>query len=259
MKVYFVGAGPGDPELLTIKGRKVLEEADTIIYAGSLVNPDILSFAKEGAEIFDSSKMTLEEIIEVIKRSIREGKKVVRLHSGDLSIYSALQEQINACEKEGIDYELIPGVSSFQAASSALKRELTLPDVSQTVIITRIGGRTSVLESQDLEVLAKSKATIVLFLSVHEIEKVVSKLKRAGLSDGTPCAVIQRVTWPDQKILTGTLKDISEKVKLHGITKHALIIVGDVLRPTYGRSKLYDPQFEHGRRKKSEPRNHSYK
>lgn len=249
MKVYFIGAGPGDPELLTLKARKALSSSDIVIYAGSLVNKEVLKFVKKGASLRDSSGMDLEEILEVLRQAKARNKVVARLQTGDLSIYSALQEQLDWCEKEGIDCEIIPGISSFQAAAAALKRELTLPGVSQTVILTRISGRTRVPRREDLENLAKAKATMVLFLSIQEIEKVAGKLTKA-YDANTPVAVIEKASWPQERKITGTLGDIVKKVKEAGIKRQALIIVGDVLGEHYQKSKLYDAEFEHGFRKK---------
>lgn len=251
MKIYFIGAGPGDPELLTLKAKRILEEVEVVLYAGSLVNREILKFAKKNAMLLDSSPMALNEIFEVFKEAKREGKSVARLHSGDLSIYSALQEQLDWCDQEGIGTEVIPGISSFQAASARLKQELTLPGVSQTVILTRISGRTEVPPEEDLEILARSRATMAIFLSVHEIEKVVEKLK-SSYGDETPVSVIEKASWPEERKVNGTLGDIAKKVKEAGIKRQALILVGEVLRRDYQKSKLYDGEFEHGFRKRME-------
>ncbi|MDO8749048.1 MAG: precorrin-4 C(11)-methyltransferase [Candidatus Omnitrophota bacterium] len=246
LKVYFIGAGPGDLELLTLKAVKIIRKADVIIYAGSLVNKDILKFAKKAAVSYDSSKMTLEEILGVIEKEKSDKKIIARLHTGDPSLYGATQEQMDWCEKEGISYEVIPGVSSFQAAAASLKQEWTLPGVSQTVIITRLSGRTKVPEKEDLEKLAKIRATLVIFLSVQDIGRVVRKLKR-GYAHDTPVAVIERVSWPDERGIQGTLADIAKKVKAAGIKRQALIIVGEVLRKKgYQPSRLYAKDFAHG-------------
>lgn len=252
MKIYFIGAGPGDPELLTLKAKRVLENSDIVIYAGSLVNRDILKFARADAVFYDSSSMELEDILEIYRKAKITGRNVARIHTGDLSIYSALQEQLDGCEKEGIDCEIIPGVSSFQAASATLSRELTLPGVSQTLILTRISGRTEVPASENLEALAKTKATMVIFLSVHEIEKVVSQLS-TSYGEETPVAVVEKASWPQERKILGTLGNIAEKVKEAGIKRHALIVVGEVLGETYQKSKLYDANFEHGFRKRKKP------
>lgn len=249
MKIYFIGAGPGDPELLTLKAKKILEDSDIVIYAGSLINKEILKFAKKDASLYDSSTMDLEEIFKICGEAKRTGKTVARIHSGDLSIYSALQEQLDWCEKEGIDSEVIPGVSSFQAAAATLKQELTLPGVSQTLILTRISGRTEVPAKEDLKDLARTKATMAIFLSIQEIERVVDQLKN-GYGEDTPVAVVEKASWPEERKIIGTLGNIAEKVKQAGIKRQALIIVGDVLGKAYQKSKLYNANFEHGFRKK---------
>lgn len=249
MKVYFIGAGPGDPELVTVKAKKIIEKADIIIYAGSLVNKDILKFARKDAKFFDSSGMNLEEILYIIRKVKRSGKIVARVHSGDPMIYGAIQEQMDWCEKQNIEYEVIPGISSFQQASASLKQELTLPGVSQTVILTRISGRTRVPDREDLQKLAKTRSTMVIFLSVHDIERVVAKLKKNYCLD-TPVVVIEKVSYPGERKIAGTLQDIAKKVKEAGIKRQALVIAGDVLRKNYRKSKLYDKDFAHMFRKK---------
>lgn len=249
MKVYFIGAGPGDPELLTLKAKRILEGSDIVIYAGSLINRDILKFTRKDAALHDSSTMELGEILKIYWEAKKAGRTVARIHSGDLSIYSALQEQLDWCEKEGVDSEIIPGISSFQAAAATLKRELTLPGVSQTLILTRISGRTEVPVRENLEDLAKTKATMAIFLSIHEIERVVDQLTK-GYGEDTPVAVVEKASWPEERKIIGTLGSIAEKVKEAGIKRQALIIVGDVLGKTYQKSKLYDANFEHGFRKK---------
>ncbi|HAH20808.1 MAG: precorrin-4 C(11)-methyltransferase [Omnitrophica WOR_2 bacterium GWF2_43_52] len=249
LKVYFIGAGPGDVELLTLKAARIIRKADIIIYAGSLVNKDILGFAKKAAVSYDSAKMTLEEVIGIIENEKSNKKIIARLHTGDPSLYGAIQEQMDWCEKEKIAYEVIPGVSSFQAAAASLKQEFTLPGVSQTVILTRLSGRTKVPKREDLEQLAKIRATLVIFLSVQDIARVVKKLK-CGYVQNTPVIVVERVSWPDERKISGTLADIAKKVKQAGIKRQALIIIGDVLRKKYRLSKLYDKNFTHGFRKK---------
>jgi precorrin-4/cobalt-precorrin-4 C11-methyltransferase len=245
MKVYFIGAGPGDLDLLTIKAKKVIEKADIIIYAGSLVNRAILKLAKRRAKVYDSSKMTLPEILNIIGQAGSKDKIIARIHSGDPSIYGAIQEQMDWCEKENIGYEVIPGISSFQAAAARLKQELTLPGVSQTIILTRISGRTGVPPPEDLERLARIKATLVIFLSIQEIERVVEKLKK-GYSLDTPVIVLEKVSQKGERIFRGSLKDIAARVKKADITRQALIIVGDVLKKKYLLSRLYDKDFTHG-------------
>lgn len=249
MKVYFIGAGPGDPELLSIKAGRILKQADIIIYAGSLVNKDILKFTKKGAVFYDSASMSLEQVLGIFLKAKTKDKIVARVHSGDPSIYGAIQEQIDWCKEKEINCEVIPGISSFQAASASLMQEFTLPCVSQSIILTRVSGRTKVPAKEDLGELAKTGATMVIFLSIQEIEKVVKKLKK-GYSSDTPAAVIEKVSYPDERKIFGTLKDIAAKVKAAGIKRQALIIVGDVLRRKYKKSRLYDKDFEHGFRKR---------
>lgn len=248
-KVYFVGAGPGDPELITIKGKKLLDSAEVIIYTGSLVNPELLN--ELDAEIYDSSKMNLDEIINVIERSMNEGKTVVRLHTGDTSLYSAISEQIERLRKINVEYEVIPGVSSAMAGAAILGQELTIPEIGQTVIITRIAGRTPVPNNEKISEMAKHRTTMILFLSIGLIEDVVEQLK-VGYPDDTPVVVIYKATWQDQKIIRGTLKNIAELVKENDIGKTALIYVGEVLKASEGytgkHSKLYNKDFKHGYR-----------
>ncbi|EDS78190.1 precorrin-4 C11-methyltransferase [Clostridium botulinum C str. Eklund] len=244
--VTFVGAGPGDVDLITIKGRRAIEKADIVIYAGSLVAKEHLEFCKDGVQIYNSASMTLDEVIEVIKNN--KEKNIVRLHTGDPSIYGAIKEQMDELDKISIDYTVIPGVSSFTAAASAIKKEFTLPSVTQTVILTRVEGRTPVPEKEKLEKLASIGASMAIFLSVSMIEKVVDSLKK-GYKRNVPIAVIQRATWNDEKIVIGTLDDIAEKVKKENITKTAQILVGDFINCEYEKSLLYDKNFSHMFRK----------
>ena len=246
--VYLVGAGPGDPELITVKGQRIVNEADIIIYAGSLVNKAIIGGHKSDAEIFNSASMTLDEVIAVIERGTKENKKIARVHTGDPSIYGAIREQMDRLDKLKIPFEVVPGVSSFVASAAALKKEFTLPDVSQTVILTRLEGRTPVPEKEKLEDLASHQASMAIFLSVQMIDDVVRRLT-THYSPKTPVAVVQRATWDDQKIVLGTLENIAEKVKSEKITKTAQILVGDFLGDEYSLSKLYDPHFTHEYRK----------
>ncbi len=255
--VYFIGAGPGDPELITVKGMKAIQRADTVIYAGSLVSEEILEYAKKGAEIYNSASMNLEETTKVMVDGVKAGKKIARVHTGDPSLYGAILEQIVPLEESGISYEIIPGVSSAFASAAFLKAELTLPEVSQTVIFTRVEGRTPVPEKERLSELAKHRATICIFLSVGMIDKVVSELLQ-GYPEDTPVAVVERASWPDERAITGTLNDIAQKVKDAGIKKQGMIIVGDVLKTVVSgqwsvasaKSKLYDKNFGHGYREK---------
>lgn len=246
--VYFIGAGPGDPDLITVKGRKIISEADVIIFAGSLVSKEHFEYCKEGVEIHDSASMTLPQVIDVIEKSYKENKKIVRLHTGDPAIYGAIKEQMDELEKFDIPYEVVPGVSSFTAAAAAIKKEFTLPNVTQTVILTRVEGRTPVPEKENLEKLASVGASMALFLSVGMIDKVVEKLRK-GYGRNVPVAVIQRATWGDQKYVIGTLDDIAEKVKEENITKTAQILVGDFINCEYDKSLLYDESFTHMFRK----------
>jgi precorrin-4/cobalt-precorrin-4 C11-methyltransferase len=249
-KVYFIGAGPGDPELLTIKGQKLLEQADVIVYTGSLLHPSILNYTKPKAHCYDSATMNLDQIVRLISRNVRKGKRVVRLCSGDPSIYGATQEQIDQLESRRIDCEVIPGVSSFLAAAAHLKRELTLPGVSQTVIITRPGGRTPTLRSEEIANLAKHHATMVIFLGVNQIQRLCRELTRGGYPKKTPVAVLYKVTWPEESIIRGTIRNIVSKVKRSTISKTALVIIGGILSDgKYSYSKLYDPSFTHAHRK----------
>lgn len=246
--VSFIGAGPGDPELLTIKGKKLIDSADVIIYAGSLVNPQVLADVKEGAKIYNSAGMTLEEVLSVMEEGERAGKKVVRVHTGDPAIYGAHREQMDALSRMGIAYEVIPGVSSFLAAAAVLKKEYTLPGVSQTVILTRMEGRTPMPEGEKLLDLAMHNATMIIFLSAGMMEELVATLRQAYRED-TPVAVVYKATWEDQKIVRGTLLDIADKVRESGIHKTALTVVGDFLGDEYELSKLYDKTFTHEFRK----------
>ncbi len=237
MKVVFVGAGPGDPELLTLRGKWEVENADMIIYAGSLIHTDILKYARSDAILIDSHGKTREEISAIYERFVTEGKKVVRLHSGDLSFYSAIQEQMEFLTSKNIEFELVPGVSSFSAASAALKREFTSPGISQTLIITKPFGKTGKPAGESIKELSKHGATMVIFLGIHLIEEVVSEL-RVGYPLETPVAVVHKASWSEERIIKGTLKDITEKVKNEGVKSQSVIIVGDVLEKS-GISRLY--------------------
>ena len=250
MKVYFVGAGPGDPELITLKGKAVIERCPVIIYAGSLVNPAILSWAMPGAARHDSASMTLDEVIAVVAKARDAGYDVARVHTGDPAIYGAIAEQMQRLDELGIEYEVVPGVSSFLASAAVLRKELTAPGVTQTVILTRMGGRTPAPPREDLEHLAKIGATLVIFLSVDKLRDAIARLSPAYGYD-TPVRVVYRATWPDQKIVEGTLADIADKVEAAGITKTALIFVGRALLGATEASRLYDKTFSHGYRKAS--------
>lgn len=242
--IHFVGAGSGAADLITVRGAKLLEQADVIVYAGSLVNPQLLDYAKEGCAIYDSAKMTLEEVLEVMIPAHQAGKAVVRLHTGDPCLYGAIREQMDELDKAGIDYAVTPGVSSFCGAASALKAEYTLPDVSQTVIITRMAGRTPVPEREALHKLASHGSTMVLFLSTGLIPKLVEELLAGGVyTADTPAAIVYKATWPDEKVFRCTIGTLEQTAKENHITKTALITVGGFLGNEYERSKLYDPTF----------------
>ena len=242
--ISFIGAGPGDPDLITVKGKKLIDNADVIVYAGSLVNPEVLSGAKDSAKIYNSASMTLEEVIDVMKDGEERGLKVVRVHTGDPAIYGAHREQMDILDKLGIKYEVIPGVSSFLATAAVLKKEYTLPGVSQTVIITRMEGRTPMPSKESLASLSKHHSTMIIFLSMGMMDEVVEALKE-GYEATTPVAVVYKATWEDQKIVVGTLNDIAAKVKEAGIKKTSLTVVGDFLGDEYELSKLYDKKFTH--------------
>lgn len=241
--INFVGAGSGAPDLITVRGAKLLSEADVIIYAGSLVNPQLLDYAKEGCEIFNSAKMTLEEVIEVMVKSEEQSKKVVRLHTGDPSVYGAHREQMDELDKYSIDYNVCPGVSSFCGAAAALKAEYTLPDVSQSVILTRMEGRTPVPEKESIQSFAAHNATMVIFLSTGMLEKLSERLIEGGYTPDTPAAIVYKATWEDEKVVRTTVENLAVAAKENNITKTALITVGGFLGNTYERSKLYDPTF----------------
>ncbi|MCQ4636378.1 precorrin-4 C(11)-methyltransferase [Anaerovorax odorimutans] len=243
--IYFVGAGPGAPDLITVRGQKLLKEADVIIYAGSLVNKELLELAKADCQIHNSASMTLEEVIEVMKEAEKKGHMTVRLHTGDPSIYGAIREQMDLLSEEGISYEVVPGVSSFCGAAAALKAEYTLPDVSQTVIITRMAGRTPVPEKEEISLLASHQATMAVFLSAGLLEPLRERLLIGGYKEETPAAIVYKATWPEEQVFYGTVATLPEIAKEVGITKTALILVGDFLGDAYERSRLYDPAFTH--------------
>ncbi len=247
--VIFLGAGPGDPELITVKGQKALAAAQAVFYAGSLVSPAVLGWAGPGAELIDTAPLALEEIVAKIIQAYREGKRVVRVHSGDTALFSAIQEQLEILEREEIPCLVVPGVTAAAAAAAALAQELTLPEVTQTVILTRAPGRTPVPEREALRDLARHRATMVIYLSVKLIEEVVAELSKEYAPE-TPVVVAYRVSWPDERLLRGTLADIASRVKDAGIERQALILVGPALAPRAGslkaRSKLYDRDFSHG-------------
>lgn len=248
-KVYFVGCGPGDPDLITVKAKKILQKADVVVYSGSLIPDQILKLCKK-AKMHDAASLVREEIFEILKTSAQKNKLVVRLHDGDPAIYGAIREQTDNLQKEEIEFEIIPGVTSFLASSAALGLQLTLPGVTQTMIITRAEKRTKVPKEEQISELAKHRSTMIFYLSVHLLSDIVKEAIRGGYPKTTPAAVVYRASWPDQKIITGTLEDITKKVWAEKITRTAIVIIGDVVQPkSYEYSKLYDKTFSHGYRK----------
>ena len=241
--VHFVGAGSGAVDLITVRGAKLLSECNVVIYAGSLVNPDLLSYCKKDCKIYNSATMTLEQVIDAIVEAEAAGKTTVRLHTGDSSIYGAVREQFDELDKRGIAYDVCPGVSAFCGAAASLKTEYTLPDVSQTVIITRAPGRTPVPEKQSIRALAAHGATMVLFLSTGLTEKLQAELLAGGYAGSTPVAVVYKATWPEEKVVRCTVGTLARTAQEAGIRKTALVLVGDFLGDAYSRSKLYDPAF----------------
>lgn len=243
--VYFIGAGPGAVDLITVRGAELLKKADVIIYAGSLVNPELLTYAKADCKIYNSAEMTLEEVIEVFVENEQPERVMVRLHTGDPSIYGAIKEQMDLLDEHKISYSVVPGVSSFCGAAAALNAEYTLPDVSQTVILSRMEGRTPVPADEEISKLASHKASMVLFLTSSLIDKLVRRLLIGGYNENTPAAIVYKATWPDQKIIRTTVGNLSTSAKENNITKTALILIGDFLSSDYSRSKLYDKTFSH--------------
>lgn len=242
--VHFVGAGSGAADLITVRGLRLLQEADCVIYAGSLVNPELLKDVKEGCKVYDSAKMTLEEVLSVMKETEASGRTTVRLHTGDPCIYGAIREQMDALDELGIAYDYTPGVSSFCGAASALNLEYTLPDVSQSIVITRCAGRTPVPERESIQSFAAHHATMVVFLSTGMLGKLSAQLIEGGYSADTPAAIVYKATWPDEESYVCTVGTLEQTAKEHGITKTALTIVGDVVsHSSYRRSDLYNPEF----------------
>lgn len=252
--ILFVGAGPGDPELITVKGLKALQQADLVVHAGSLVNPALLDELRPAAEAVDSAPLNLEETNRLLIEGARSGKRVVRLHTGDPALYGAIQEQMELLDAEGLAYAVIPGVTAVFAAAAELCQELTLPEVSQTLILTRVEGRTPVPETEQLRRIATIGGTVCLYLSVGMMDKVVAQLLEGGVfTSETPVQVVYRASWPDQKVVTGQLANIADRVQQAGITRQALVIVGEALaardKGVVKKSKLYDADFKHGYRK----------
>lgn len=247
--VYFIGAGPGAVDLITVRGMEFLKKADVVIYAGSLVSPIFLSYTKQGCKIYNSASMTLEEVVDVITGEDNPDKIIVRLHTGDPSIYGAIREQMDLLDINNIDYSIVPGVSSFCGAASVLNAEYTLPDVSQTVILTRMEGRTPVPPLEDIAKLASHKASMVVFLTSSMLEELSKRLLEGGYKDETPAAIVYKATWPDQKIIPTTVGNLYKSALENNISKTALVLVGDFLSCDYSRSKLYDEKFTHEFRK----------
>jgi precorrin-4/cobalt-precorrin-4 C11-methyltransferase len=253
MAIHFVGAGPGDPELLTVKARRLLETAKLCIYAGSLVNPALLELLPSEAERYDSARMNLDEIVGLFAAASARGCDVVRLHTGEPSIYGAIGEQMDALDRLGIDYDVVPGISAFQAAAATLRVELTAPEIAQTVILTRTPGRTPMPPAESLDRLAQSRATLCIYLSTERAGEIAATLAGHYGAD-CPAALVYHASWPDQKVLRGTLADIGERIRVLGLTRTAIFLVGYALaRPLPHASKLYDKAFTHGHRQGSEP------
>jgi precorrin-4/cobalt-precorrin-4 C11-methyltransferase len=244
--IHFVGAGSGAPDLITLRGAKLLQEADQVIYAGSLVNPALLEHCRPDCTILDSASLTLEQVLAAMSAAEQAGKTTVRLHTGDPSLYGAIREQMDALRAMDIAYDITPGVSSFCGAAAALRAEYTLPEVSQTVIITRAEGRTPVPEREQLRKLAAHQSTMVLFLSTSLLEKAQEDLISGGYSPDTPAAIVYKATWPEEQVFRCTVSTLAETARDNHITKTALITIGNFLGDTYDRSKLYDPSFTHG-------------
>lgn len=249
--VYFVGSGPGDPDLITIKAKTILENADVIIYSGSLLNPELLKYAKKNAQLFDAAKLDRIEIYEILRDSTKNNKLAIRFHDGDPTIFSTIREQIDRLEKDNIECDVIPGITSLLGAAASMNLELTLPGITQTIIITRAEFRTPVPDREKISELSKHGSTMAFYLSVHLLDRIIEELLMGGVyTNDTPVAIIYKATWKDQKILKGTIGTIARKVKEERIVKTALIVVGDVIAPKkYEFSKVYDSQFTHGYRK----------
>ena len=241
--VHFVGAGPGAPDLITLRGAALLKQADVIIYAGSLVNPALLELARADCEVHNSAEMTLEQVIGVMKQAEAAGKTTVRLHTGDPCVYGAIREQMDALDELGIPYDDVPGVSSFCGAAAALRAEYTLPGVSQSVILTRLAGRTPVPEAESLASMASHGASMAVFLSGGMLERVQEELLKGAYTEDTPAALVYKATWPEEKTVRCTVGTLAQAGEEHGIRKTALVLVGDFLDSPYEKSKLYDPSF----------------
>lgn len=251
--VYFVGAGPGAEDLITVRGMNLLKKCDVVIYAGSLVNPKLLDYCKSGTEIYNSAKMTLEEVLSLIYAAEGEGKTTVRLHTGEPSIYGAVREQMDALDAKKIKYESVPGVSACFGAAASLNLEFTLPEVSQTLIITRIEGKTKVPESEKIAKLAQHHASMAIYLSANLTEKLSEELVKGGYSPETPAAIVYKATWPEEKNFVCTVGTLAETAEKNHITKTAVILIGGAItHSSYARSRLYAPDFETEFRKAKE-------
>lgn len=257
--VYFVGSGPGDPELITIKGKNLVENADVIVYSGSLLNPELLRYAKKDAQLFDAAKLSRVEIYEILKEAAKNDKLAIRFHDGDPGLFSTIREQIDKLEQDNIRCDVVPGITSLLGAAASMNLEMTLPGITQTIIITRAEFRTPVPDKEKISELAKHGATMAFYLSVHLLDKIVKELLSGGVyTNDTPVAIVYKATWNDQKTIIGTIGNIVAKVKEARIVKTALIIVGDVIAPKkYEYSKVYDSQFTHGYRRSKEATNDS--
>lgn len=247
--VFFVGCGPGDPELITVKAKKLIQKADVVVYSGSLIPPAILKLCKKG-KLYDAAGLVREEIFDILYKNAKKEKLVVRLHDGDPSIYGAIKEQIDNLEEKGISSKVVPGVTAFLASAAALETQLTLPGITQTIIVTRAESRTKVPKREKISELAKHKSTLIFYLSVHLLSDIVKESIAGGYKKSTPVAVVYRASWKDQKIVKGTLGDIVKKIKMEKITRTAIVIISDVIdSKSYEYSKLYDKKFSHGYRK----------
>lgn len=244
MLLYYIGAGPGSPDLISLRGHRIIAKADVIIYAGSLVNPEVIAHRKENAAVYNSAKMNLQEIVSTIKEAVSQNQLVARVHTGDPSIYGSIREQMEMLQHEGIEGEVVPGISSFVASAAVLGKEFTVPEITQTVICTRMEGRTPVPELEKIELLASHQASMAIFLSVGMMQQLTEKLATHYPWE-TPVAVVMKATWEDQKIIRGTLNTIAQQVKDAGITKTAMILVGKFLGDDFHFSKLYDAGFSH--------------
>ena len=246
--VHFVGAGSGAADLITLRGARLLGEADVVIYAGSLVNPELLELTRPGCSLYNSAKMTLEEVLSILQQAEREGKTAVRLHTGDPCLYGAIREQMDALDALGIPWAVCPGVSSFCGAAAALGAEYTLPGVSQSVIITRMAGRTPVPERESIAALAAHGSTMVVFLSAGLLEGLQAQLMEGGYAPDTPAAIVYKATWPEEKVLRCQVSSLAKTAQENGVDRTALILVGRFLEGSYDRSRLYDPTFTTGYR-----------